>query len=155
MPPNHIPCSINCLLWVALIRNTKTQQSDTQPCETRGTGKTWQEKRQERLAKDSAPLKDVLKGCHSDTKLTPGGSKPQKDLWGSMNMNSMKLVIPLHFISWKKDSEQCCDTTTPESIHTKDESKRETAFAFIFGVDWLWLTAKPRLLSSLVWIDSG
>ena len=24
------------------------------------------------------------------------------------------------------------------SIHTKDESKRETAFAFIFGVNWLW-----------------
>ena len=26
----------------------------------------------------------------------------------------------------------------PESIHTKDESKRESAFAFIFGVNWLW-----------------
>ena len=26
----------------------------------------------------------------------------------------------------------------PESIHTKDESKRGTAFAFIFGVNWLW-----------------
>ena len=38
-------------------------------------------------------------------------------------MNSMKLVIPLHFISLK-DSKQYCDTTTPESIHTKDESKR-------------------------------
>ena len=24
------------------------------------------------------------------------------------------------------------------SIHTKDESKRGTAFAFIFGVNWLW-----------------
>ena len=51
-------------------------------------------------------------------------------------MNSMKLVIPLHFISWKKYSERCCDTTTPESIHTKDESKRGSAFAFIFGVNW-------------------
>ena len=37
-------------------------------------------KRQEKLAKDSAPLKDVLKGCHSDTKVTPGGSEPLKDL---------------------------------------------------------------------------
>ena len=37
------------------------------------------------------------------------------------NMNSMKLVIPLHSLCW--------------SIHTKDESKRETAFAFIFGVN--------------------
>ena len=39
-------------------------------------------------------------------------------------MNSMKLVIPLHWLYW--------------SIHTKDESKRGTAFAFSFGVNWLW-----------------
>ena len=36
-------------------------------------------------------------------------------------MNSMKLVIPLRSLFW--------------SIHTKDESKRGTAFAFIFGVN--------------------
>ena len=36
-------------------------------------------------------------------------------------VNSMKLVIPLHSLYW--------------SIHTKDESKRGTAFAFIFGVN--------------------
>ena len=36
-------------------------------------------------------------------------------------MNSMKLVIPLHSLYW--------------SIHTKDESIRGTAFAFIFGVN--------------------
>ena len=35
----------------------------------------------------------------------------------------------------KKDSKRCCDTTTPESIHTKDGSKRGSAFAFIFGVN--------------------
>ena len=35
----------------------------------------------------------------------------------------------------KKDSKRHCDTTTPESIHTKDESKRGSAFAFIFGVN--------------------
>ena len=35
----------------------------------------------------------------------------------------------------KNDSERCCDIKTPESIHTKDESKRGTAFAFIFGVN--------------------
>ena len=52
-----------------------------------------------------------------------------------VNMNSMKRVIPLHFYLIKKDSERCCDTTTPESIHTKDESKRGSAFAFIFGVN--------------------
>ena len=39
-------------------------------------------------------------------------------------MNSMKLVIRLYSLYW--------------SIHTKDESKRGTAFAFIFGVNWLW-----------------
>ena len=41
-------------------------------------------------------------------------------------MNSMKLVIPLHFISWKKTQN---DAVTPQ---------RGTAFAFIFGVNWLW-----------------
>ena len=41
--------------------------------------------------------------------------------------------VTFYFI--KKDSKRCCDTTTPESIHTKDESKRGTAFAFIFGVN--------------------
>ena len=51
-------------------------------------------------------------------------------------MNSMKPVIPLHFFTWKKDSKLCCDTTMPESIHTKDESKHGSAFAFIFGVNW-------------------
>ena len=56
--------------------------------------------------------------------------------WFYYSMNSMKLVIPLHFISWKKTSKRCCDTTTPESIHTKDESKCGSAFAFIFGVNW-------------------
>ena len=40
---------------------------------------------------------------------------------GGLHMNSIKLVIPLHSLYW--------------SIHTKDESKRGTAFAFIFGVN--------------------
>ena len=39
-------------------------------------------------------------------------------------INSIKLVIPLHLLYW--------------SIHTKNESKCRTAFAFIFGVNWLW-----------------
>ena len=48
-------------------------------------------------------------------------------MWMSVSakiMNSTKLVIPLHSLYW--------------SIHTKDESKRRIAFAFIFGVNWLW-----------------
>ena len=39
------------------------------------------------------------------------------------------------------NSRQTCNSVTfyqPESIHTKDESKRGFAFAFIFGVNWLW-----------------
>ena len=39
------------------------------------------------------------------------------------------------FYFMKKDCKRCCDTTTPGSIHTKDESKRDSAFAFIFGVN--------------------
>ena len=41
--------------------------------------------------------------------------------------------VTFHFM--KKDLKRCCDTTTPKSIHTKDESKRGSAFAFIFGVN--------------------
>ena len=41
-----------------------------------------------------------------------------------VSMNYMKLAIPLHSLHW--------------SIHTKDESKHGTAFAFTFGVNWLW-----------------
>ena len=50
-------------------------------------------------------------------------------------MNSMKLVISVIFCFNETDSKRCFDTTTPESIHTKDESKRGSAFAFIFGVN--------------------
>ena len=39
------------------------------------------------------------------------------------------------FYFMKRDSKRCSDATTPESIHTKDESKRGSAFAFIFGVN--------------------
>ena len=63
-------------------------------------------------------------------------------------MNSMKLVIPFPFISWKKNnSKRCCDTTTPESIHTQDERKRGSTFAFIFGVNWpvQWLKTEWRV----------
>ena len=39
------------------------------------------------------------------------------------------------FYFMKKDSKLCGDTTMLESIHTKDESKCGSAFAFIFGVN--------------------
>ena len=41
----------------------------------------------------------------------------------------------LMFVCLQKDAKECCDATTPESIHTKDESKRESAFAVIFCVN--------------------
>ena len=56
--------------------------------------------------------------------------------WWTPGNQDIIMKSILHFISWKKDSELCCDTSTPESIHTKDESKRGSAFAFIFGVNW-------------------
>ena len=53
-------------------------------------------------------------------------------------MNSMKLVIPLHFISWKK---------TPNDAVT---SQRQGQFT-----PKVKANAVPRLLSSLVWIDQN
>ena len=50
-------------------------------------------------------------------------------------MDSMKFVIPLHFISWKKTS------VTPQ-CQCQFTSKMKA-------------NAVPRLLSSLMWIDSG
>ena len=41
----------------------------------------------------------------------------------------------LMLVCLQKDSKQSCGATMLESIHTKDESKRESAFAFIFGVN--------------------
>ena len=55
--------------------------------------------------------KSLFKGRQIDTRLKPY----------YLHMNSMKLVIPLHSLY--------------QSIHTKDESKRGTAFAFISGVN--------------------
>ena len=51
-------------------------------------------------------------------------------------MNSMKLVIRLHFISWNKDPN---DAVTPQ---------RQSQFT-----PKMKANAVPRLLSSLVWID--
>ena len=53
--------------------------------------------------------------------LNPTDEKCENGSDKERGMNPMKLVIPLHSMYW--------------SIHTKDESKRGTAFAFIFGVN--------------------
>ena len=56
---------------------------------------------------------------------TPGGGAVSYEILMFVPIktpvNSMKLVILLHSLYW--------------SSHTKDESKRGTAFAFIFGVN--------------------
>ena len=78
------------------------------------------------------------------------------------NPSEVRRLKRLHLLYW--------------SIHTKDESKRGTASAFIFDVNWLWscgvtasfgvffhaqftpkmkANAELHLLSSLLWIDSG
>ena len=61
----------------------------------------------------------VALDCHTVTVLWH--SITLVTLLNTQFMNSMKLVISLHSLYW--------------SIHTKDESKRGTAFAFIFGVN--------------------
>ena len=57
-------------------------------------------------------------------------------LWQRKGHSFHETCHSVTFYFMKKDSKQCCDITMPESIHTKDESKRCSAFAFIFGVNW-------------------
>ena len=64
---------------------------------------------------------------------------PLQNTWTSCLLSIAWIPWNLSFLYisfMKKDSKRCCDTTTPESIHTKDESKRGSEFAFIFGVNW-------------------
>ena len=56
--------------------------------------------------------------------------------WGHCTVHEFhETCHSVTFYFMKKDSKLGCDTKTPESIHTKDESKRGSAFAFIFGVN--------------------
>ena len=58
------------------------------------------------------------------------------DLWRREKVHEFhENCLSVTFYFMKKDSKRCCEATTPESIHTKDESKRGIAFAFIFGVN--------------------
>ena len=102
-----------------------------------------------RAAAAAASNKDVLMLC-SDAE---PGARPS--VHPAMRLALLKLLLLLHyhhptageahgfhetcqsFTSYfmNIDSKRCCDTTTTESIHTKDESKRRSAFAFIFGVN--------------------
>ena len=61
-------------------------------------------------------------------------------------MNSIKIDIPLYFISWKKDSKRCCDTPTPEPIH---QIWRQTWFSVCFHL-WCELTL-VLWCHSIVW----
>ena len=60
-----------------------------------------------------------------ETRTTASATSSASNLSGNSQVNLMP----------KSHAKQCCEATTPESIHTKDESKREIAFAFIFGVN--------------------
>ena len=59
---------------------------------------------------------------------------------GVSSCPSHEFMETCHFVTIlfheKRLHERCYDTTTPESIHTKDESKHGSGFAFIFGVNW-------------------
>ena len=55
--------------------------------------------------------------------------------WYHTNHEFHETCHSVTFYFMEKDSKRCPDTTRPESIHTKDESKRGSAFAFIFGVN--------------------
>ena len=50
-------------------------------------------------------------------------------------MNSMKLVILLHFITLKKTPNDAVTPQRQSQFTQKDESKCGAAFAFIFGVN--------------------
>ena len=61
----------------------------------------------------------------------------KKSAVASHNISWIALNLSCRYILFhEKNSKRCCDITTPESIHTKDESKRGSAFALIFGVNW-------------------
>ena len=51
------------------------------------------------------------------------------------NREFHEICHSITFYFMKKDSKGCCDATMPELINTKDESKRGSEFAFIFGVN--------------------
>ena len=56
----------------------------------------------------------------------------------AMQVSQVNLFETCHSVTFyfmNKESKRYCDTTMPESIHTKDKSKRGSAFAFIFGVN--------------------
>ena len=74
------------------------------------------------------------KRCCDATKLKGTDCRPAKWVWS--NMNSMKLVIPWHFISWKKTPN---DAVTPQWQSQFTPKMKANAVL--------------RLLPSLVWID--
>ena len=74
----------------------------------------------------------------------PLGKKKKKEKEKKVKREKHEFHETCHSVAFyfmKKDSKRYCDTTTPESIHTKDESKCGSAFAFIFAVNWpvLWM----------------
>ena len=99
-----------------------------------------------------------LPDCHvrfSTIKDLRDTSKKIWNSWGLKFWNSDHREPRSHdilmFVCLQKDAEQCCGATTPESIHTKDESKRGIAFAFIFGVNWPVQWVQPVNRPNHIW----
>ena len=126
---NHSDCTwfnVTYTNSVGMDAVTKWMNADNRKC--------WQEIRFHCLGAPISDSQNVKRALWVDGRGSyPGFMTGNKTHWcqcamydtcmypGKLTMNSMKLVIPLHSLYW--------------SIHTKDESKRGTTFAFIFGVN--------------------
>ena len=63
---------------------------------------------------------------------------PNPELWITPGMQVVLIKWLLGKITWFPWNLSFRYIHLYWSIHTKDESKRGTVFAFIFGVNWLW-----------------
>ena len=80
------------------------------------------------------PLQEAAKDKMDKLRRVLGGQEEDEESGIMTQVQSRCCHVTIVYYM-KKDSKRCCDITTPKSIHTKDESKRGSAFAFIFGVN--------------------
>ena len=92
-----------------------------------------------RIRRETRHQKLSVRLLHQDeTCASVGGTWP---FWNIVELKELcdhgfhETCHSVTFYFMKRQSKRCCDITTPQSIHTKDESKRGSAFAFIFGVN--------------------
>ena len=60
----------------------------------------------------------------------PQTCREKMEVWSQSQHEFHETCHSLTFYFMKKDSKRCCDTTMPESIHTKDESKLQFSACF-------------------------